>query len=369
MRKIFISIPWFWPAYKAGGPIQSIINLVTQYSNNIQYYIFTGNKDLGGEVLNGIKTDQWVEYNAHTKVWYASHKATTALKNNVKEIVPDKLFIIGLFSPVFNIAPLLGIKKVQKIISPRGMLHPGALQQKPVKKKIFLFLLKNTKAIKTAVFHATDAEEEKWIRKHFGHNARVLPASNFPRLFQPKISHKEKGLLKLVSIALISPMKNHLMVLEALAKCTGNIEYTIYGPVKDEFYWQRCLEQIKKLPPNIKVNYAGTLASADVEDALKKADVFIMPSQSENFAHAICEALSAGLPVITSNHTPWNQLKEFSAGINCNLDDRELAEAINFFADMDTEKFKGWSVAAITYINEKIKTEIIQEQYQQLFGI
>jgi len=368
LKKIFISIPWFWPAYKAGGPIHSIINLVTQYSNNIQYYIFTGNKDLGGEVLTGIKTDQWVEYNAHTKVWYASHKATTALKNNVKEIVPDKLFIIGLFSPAFNIAPLLGIKQVQKIISPRGMLHPGALQQKPVKKKIFLFLLKNTKAIKKAVFHATDAEEEKWIRKHFGHNARVLPASNFPRLFQPKISHKEKGLLKLVSIALISPMKNHLMVLEALAKCTGNIEYTIYGPVKDEFYWQRCLEQIKKLPLNINVTYAGTLASADVEDALKKADVFIMPSQSENFAHAIAEALSVGLPVITSNFTPWNSLEEAKAGVNVALTAQDIAAAINLFVVMENAEFSSWNKATNIYIQNKTNNSIINEQYRLLFN-
>ncbi|HRD43301.1 MAG TPA: hypothetical protein PLN30_06090, partial [Ferruginibacter sp.] len=157
------------------------MNLVNQYPH-CQFYIFTSNKDLGGEILKGIVTDQWVDYNAHTKVWYASHKATTALKNNVKEILPDKLFIIGLFSPVFNIAPMLCLKQAQKIISPRGMLHPGALQQKPAKKKIFLSLLKNTKAIKKAVFHATNAEEEKWIRKHFGQQAHVVLASNFPRL-------------------------------------------------------------------------------------------------------------------------------------------------------------------------------------------
>lgn len=363
-----ICIPWFWPAYKAGGPIQSIINLVTQYKTTCSFYIFTGHNDLNNEVLENIQTNCWVDYNTHTKVWYASHNRLAALKKNVKEIKPDKLFIIGLFSPAFNLAPLLCIKNVSKIISPRGMLHPGALQQKPLKKKVFLWLIKNTKAIGNAVFHATDAEEEKMIKNVFGINIKVKVASNFPRLFSPKTVSKQNRILKLVTIALISPMKNHLLVLESLKNCTQKIDYTIYGPVKDENYWQECLKQIPLLPQNVKVDYGGILLSHQVESALKKADVFIMPSQSENFAHAIAEALSAGLPVITSNNTPWNQLKDFNAGMNCNLNTVELTEAINFFTEMDVEKLNDCSIAAAKYIHGKINTETIHEQYHQMFN-
>ncbi|HRD43302.1 MAG TPA: glycosyltransferase, partial [Ferruginibacter sp.] len=110
-------------------------------------------------------------------------------------------------------------------------------------------------------------------------------------------------MLKLVTIALIIPMKNHLLVLEALQKCTFDVEYGIYGPVKDEQYWNLCEQQIQLMPSHIKVEYKGNLPPGGVEAALKQSDVFIMPSQSENFAHALAEALSAGLPVITSKHT------------------------------------------------------------------
>ena len=77
--KIFVSIPWFHPAYKAGGPIQSIANMVRQMCNyangqicKYQFNIFCSNKDLDGSLLQGVAFDEWVNYNAHTKIWYSS---------------------------------------------------------------------------------------------------------------------------------------------------------------------------------------------------------------------------------------------------------------------------------------------------------
>lgn len=369
MKKIVICIPWFWPAYKAGGPIQSIINLVTQFKGNCRFYIFTSNSDLGGEKLTGIETNQWIGFNAHTKIWYASQQPRAALKKIVKEIAPDHLFIIGLFSPAFNIFPLLGIKNVQKILSPRGMLHPGALRQKALKKYIFLSFFKKTNAIKSVVFHATDAEEEKMIKNNFGRQANVKIASNFPRLFSPVEKTKANNRLKLISIALISPMKNHLLVLEALQKCTYTISYAIYGPVKNAAYWQQCKNSIRQLPENVAVQYHGILESTDVAAALQNADVFILPSKSENFAHAICEALSAGLPVITSHFTPWNQLQDAKAGLNVDLTSQDIVSAIDRFAKMDTFEFSNWSFAAAGYIQHKINSTKINEQYHLLFNV
>ncbi len=369
MKKIIICIPWFWPAYKAGGPIQSIVNLVTQFKGKCSFYIFTGNCDLGGEKLNGIETDKWIDFNAHTKVWYASQQPRAALKKKVREIAPDQLFIIGLFSPAFNIFPLLGIKNVHKILSPRGMLHPGALNQKAIKKYIFLSVLKKTNALKSVVFHATDEEEEKIIKNNFGNQAHIKIASNFPRLFSAVEKTKSPNSLKLISIALISPMKNHLLVLEALKKCTASVFYSVYGPVKDDAYWLQCENMIKLLPQNIQVQYHGTLASLAVEATLQKADVFILPSKSENFAHAICEALSAGLPVITSHFTPWNQLQENNAGVNVDLTTQDIANAIEMFAKMEHNEFSKWSKAAAAYIHQKINSTKINEQYHLLFNM
>ncbi len=50
MTKIFIIIPWFLPAFRAGGPVQSIANLVKQYNDDVQYFIFCSDTDLNGSL-------------------------------------------------------------------------------------------------------------------------------------------------------------------------------------------------------------------------------------------------------------------------------------------------------------------------------
>jgi glycosyltransferase involved in cell wall biosynthesis len=218
-------------------------------------------------------------------------------------------------------------------------------------------------------FHATDEEESKYISNYFGEVATIFTAGNFPNKIDAlPVAEKEPGNLKLVSIALISPMKNILMVLTATAKCNYHIEYNIYGPIKDINYWELCKEKIKTLPGNITVNYHKEIVPQRVKEVLLAAHVFILPSKSENFGHAIYEALSAGRPVITSNNTPWNNLRKNLAGINVSLtDDTELISALNFFSKMDHEELAQWSQCAHDYSERAIDVDEIRRQYRRMF--
>ena len=46
----------------------------------------------------------------------------------------------------------------------------------------------------------------------------------------------------------------------------------------------------------------------------KKNDLFFFPTKNENFGHVIIEALQAGLPVVTSDRTPWNVIASMKIG-------------------------------------------------------
>jgi glycosyltransferase involved in cell wall biosynthesis len=369
-QKIFISIPWFSPAYKAGGPIRSIANMVTSYKNDKEYFIFCGSKDVDGTLLAVKDFDCWISYAENVQVWYSSNLTTKSLKNQYEQLQPHFLYIIGLFDYDFNIYPLLNLKAKTKILSVRGMLHSGALSQKSIKKQLFLNLLRLLNIPKKVIFHATDATEQQYIKNVFGKKAIVKIANNFAAAATNNISYPEKqaGLLKLVTIALISPMKNHLLVLEALQHCTANIEYTIYGAVKDDTYWYQCRELIKELPKNIFVHYAGEISPNEVTNKLSENHVFIMPSKSENFGHAIAEALACGLPVITSTNTPWLLLKESNAGANVNFSALEIAAEINNYAVMDSSAMQISSKAALTYYADYQKKSSITQQYDNLFS-
>ncbi|MEO8960697.1 MAG: glycosyltransferase [Ginsengibacter sp.] len=371
MTKIFITIPWFLPAFRAGGPIQSVANLVKEYQDGVEYYIFCGDTDLNGAELEDIETDKWIKYNDHTHVWYAGpENISDALVKQVEQRKPAILFIIGMFSWHFNIVPMMFCNGVRKILSTRGMLHPGALSQKKWKKKTYLRLFKLLEYHYKVAFHATDKDEANYIRKYFGH-AKIFVASNFPNKisFLPLIP-KDSGKLILLTIALISPMKNILKVMEALASVTGEIEYHIFGPIKDEEYWDRCREKMKLLPPNINVFYHREIEPHRVREALLEAHVFILPSKSENFGHSIYEALSAGRPVITSNYTPWNNLSEANAGKNVSIEGiTELVDAIHFFAEMDYDTMQTWSRGAHNYAEKSVDIEMIKKQYDLMFRL
>ena len=112
--------------------------------------------------------DQWVRYNDHTEVWYASGQSVAAMHREISKAKPAVLFVIGIYSWYYNLLPLLLGKVPVKIISVRGMLHAGALSQKSLKKKIYLAVWKLAGIHRRYAFHATDLTEQGFIRQIFG---------------------------------------------------------------------------------------------------------------------------------------------------------------------------------------------------------
>ena len=293
------------------------------------------------------------------------------MRAQLKASSPDKLFIIGVFDKYFNLLPLILFKKRKSILSTRGMLHPNGLAQKPLKKRLFLDLLKFLQVPAKCSFHATNKEEEQNIKDALGTKVRkVFVASNFPgKIVQQPMPQKIRDSLILSSIALISPMKNHLLVLEALKQMQQHIFYHIYGPVKNESYWKECQKVIDLLPDNIKVSYHGELPPAGVPVALRNCHVFILPSESENFGHSLVEALSAGRPVITSHNVPWTMLQQHSAGINVDPHhSNELHDAIAFFASLDLKEIAAWGDGAYNYGRGVLDVEGIANSYAEMFS-
>jgi hypothetical protein len=58
--RILIFIDWYKPGFRAGGPIRSISNLVSQLNTNYEFYIITRDTDyLETTPYSNIKTNEW----------------------------------------------------------------------------------------------------------------------------------------------------------------------------------------------------------------------------------------------------------------------------------------------------------------------
>jgi glycosyltransferase involved in cell wall biosynthesis len=368
--RVVVSYNYFLPAFKAGGPIQSIANLIRNLGQELDLYIITSNTDFNNDIELNVIPNEWLDFeNGIAKVIYLNKDKQTFghIKKTIKDLKPDKIFVNGIYSIPFSIVPALFFSK-RTIMHVRGMLHPGALKQKGFKKNIFLALLKFLGIHKKIEFCVSDENEKRFTQAVFGMNTKIWIAQNFPAKHEAlPIIKKEKDSLIMNSIALISKMKNHLLVLEAIQHVTENIIWNIYGPIKDESYWNQCKVAISKLPKNIKVIYMGELNPNLIWNELEKCHVTILPSESENFGHALFESMIAGKPIITSKNTPWNQLQENKAGFNVELTPESIANSIVKLANFNQDEYNEFCEGTKKYAQNAIDIEKIKLQYIKMF--
>jgi hypothetical protein len=140
--KLLIFCDWYAPAFKAGGPIRSIVNFVDRFKDHYDIYIFTSDRDINEKKrLKNIEADQWLERDGY-HIWYYSPGTMSykKVKSVIAEINPDKIYLNSMFSNM--IKPIMAAHASGKlIIAPRGMLRRSALAVKPIRKFIYLRLL------------------------------------------------------------------------------------------------------------------------------------------------------------------------------------------------------------------------------------
>ena len=341
--KVFIFIPWFYPAYKAGGPIQSITNLIVSLEDGYDFYVVTSAYDLNSDtVLKNIIPDDWNLINLpgskkKVPVWYTQKKNNyITFKHLLKGYSPGIIYLNGIFSYNFFLLPLV-IKKIlagvtKVIICPRGMLQDGALSDKRIKKKVYLKTLKGIGLLHKIKWHATNEEEKNDILKYVNTMPDIIVANNIPKSPITPINFINKTIndLRLIYLSLITEKKNLLLLLQTI-KQEEHISLDIYGPIKDNLYWMKCEKLIKQMPG--KVNYMGDILPYNVQPILAQYHALVLLTKGENFGHALYENLSVGRPIITSKYTPWNNLKDQYAGWNVDIED--TSDCINAFKELN----------------------------------
>ncbi len=380
MKKILILTEHFAPAYKAGGIVRSLENLVHNFNARFSFSVITGSADMGErQPMPDVPQNQWVPFKQDAEVLYLSpaYQQREKLVRFIEERRPEVVYMNGIYSIPFVVVPLRAARKLSSrptvVVAPRGMLHGGALSVKPLKKKIYFALFKAWGLHKNVRWHATDAQEVEDIRRMFGPKAEVVLALDTPDLVPqpPAPIRKERGRLQLVTVSLITAKKGHLLLLETLKALEDEIsaEYHIYGPVKDPEYWQTCQAVIATLKPSIRVVYHGNIHPTQVMTTLQQYHFFVLPSKGENFGHAIYEAFNAGRPAIISDQTPWKKLAPQKAGWDVDLRDKQaLPNALRQAYAMDQAGYDELCGGAQTVAHRFVQESDFANQYQALFS-
>lgn len=382
--QILCFVDYYLPGYKAGGPIRTITNMVSQFDGEFEFLIVTRDRDLSDTVpYPNILIDQW-NIVGQGKVFYASPETFSFLgiMRLLQDIPHDVLYLSSVFSLCATIMPLIMRRiglygKNPIIIAPRGEFSVGALALKETKKKLFLAVANFTGIYRKLIWQASsDFESEDILRK-----SNILVAPNImvaPDLISlPKQTIEEQaslhkvvrlsGPLRIVFLSRISPMKNLDFLLRVLNNVSVAVELSIYGPTEDSTYWSLCQSLIQTLPAHISVTYKGEVPHEQVAQTFRAHDLFVFPTCGENFGHVIFESLAAGTAVIVSDQTPW-QTDPHGAVKALALDQADVWTAlINDRACFNDQAYAAQRVAAVSYARTYMATSPALEQNRNLF--
>jgi len=87
--------------------------------------------------------------------------------------------------------------------------------------------------------------------------------------------------------------------------------------------WDRCVNR------SLPVEFSPPLEGAEKWAAFDEADLFILPTYSENFGIAVAEALASGVPVITTKGAPWEGLHTHHCGWWTDISTAAIASALH----------------------------------------
>jgi glycosyltransferase involved in cell wall biosynthesis len=342
--------------------------------------VITSDTDLGeSKPYEGIPANRWIERLPGIRVYYAAPKSLNAplIRDLIESENPDFIYLNSMYSVRFSLLPLFHLwrKKIKAkvILSPRGMLRDSAIKSKSTRKKLFITLLNGLQIPSKIIFHATDEQEKKDILHYFPRARRVELIPNFSAELPAEVSviGKNPGRLRCVFISRIMAIKNISFFLDLLKDVPDAIrlELSIYGEVEDQNYWQDARQKIQLLPKHISVTYYGPLPHSEVIAALGANHIFVLPTTGENFGHAIFESFSAGRPVLISNKTPWQNLRNHLIGWDLPLDNpKAWLNALLEAAEWDQPAFDSWSKASRRFAEQHIEQFNLKQDYLRLFN-
>jgi hypothetical protein len=102
---------------------------------------------------------------------------------------------------------------------------------------------------------------------------------------------------------------------QASSKATQRGRLVIAGPVEDTEYAKKLEAQAQRLGLAEAVLFTGPLYDDAKWAALTDADIFVLPSQNENFGNAAAEAVACGTPAIVTDRCGIAPFIESRAGI------------------------------------------------------
>jgi glycosyltransferase involved in cell wall biosynthesis len=178
--------------------------------------------------------------------------------------------------------------------------------------------------------------------------------------------------LEFISVARFEPYKNHELLIRAfsdLVRRNGNLRLRIIGQVIDSkiYYFNYVTSLIEKLGLSNYITIETNLSYFKLNQIYAMGSVFVLTSHNDDASVALAEALSFGLPVITtkSNGTSCYIIEGYNGFVFDNGSKLDLLSKLELFLD-ENLSYHEMSKNAITYSMKYLSKDRLKELLSNL---
>jgi len=372
--KILHIVPSYKPAYKYGGPINSVsklCELLVEKDIYIKVLTTTGN---GNEELD-VETEKEIVVDGVTTIYFKRYTRNNTfvspglwkyLYRHVNEY--DMVHIHTWWNVLVLISAwICYLKGVKVIISPRGMLCDYIFNgnNRFMKKCIHVFFGRSL--LKKSYFHATsDMEYDECEKLIPGWKGFISP--NILPLQGPPIQKVPNDVFTLIYLSRIDPKKGLEYVISAMAKLPVDVKLKICGTGTEEYVGQ--LKQLAKdNKVDDKIEWMAWQSAGTKFQQLMQADLCVLTSYNENFGNVIVESLYMGTPVLVTEMVGLSSfVKKYDLGWIAPLDVDAVSNSISQ-AIQDKAKRERINTVSREFVKQNFSEEIVLNQYLEAYEL
>ena len=290
----------------------------------------------------------------------------------LKEVRPDVVHVNCCWTPLCSMVTLWAKQMGLKVVyTPHGMLEPWIMSRHYWTRKLPAILLYQRRAVRAAdLIHAT-AESEKQNILKLGWNNNVHVIGNCVDVNSIGMKSDWRRKKRILFLSRVHVKKGINFLIEAMAVLKDEFNgyvVKIAGP-GEESYVEVLKGLAQRLRVDDKMEFVGPVFGDKKFDLYREADVFVLPTHSENFGIVVTEALACGTPVITTKGTPWEELESCQCGWWTEIGTDPTAEALKAFLCLSEDELEAMGRSGRRLVEERYSCQRIAKEFMEMYNV